>query len=231
MTEPRIRPWTGAAITILDHSPSPDPAPHAEVDAEWSRRVAANPRLYDGPLLAVERIDDTAIICRRDSYKRLAVQPAVATGVEQLSVTGILTRDERAGAAVLLGRRAASTRIYGGLWELGPSGGVEPPPPGTTTLTDADLAAQLRREIAEEAGPGLALGEPRAITICHDPAAHSHDIVFRCPILAAPPPRPGNWEYDDVRWIPLASLAAFERDHELIPPTRALLRFLGWVRP
>jgi len=39
------------------------------------------------------------------------------------------------------------------------------------------------------------------------------------------------WEYDRVRWVPLAEVAAFDARHagEIIAPSRALLRWFGWV--
>jgi ADP-ribose pyrophosphatase YjhB (NUDIX family) len=176
------------------------------------------------------------VVCRRSSYKRLTVQPAVATGVEQLSVTGVVMGRNEAGAeCVLLGRRGRRTRIYGGMWELAPSGGIEAGPE-RRTLCEADLVEQLQREYEEETGSRDRLSAVRAAAVVHDPVAHSYDVVFVCraPLAQAVTGlevQPDRWEYEGVRWMPVASLARFDRENsaDIIAPTRALLRFFGWA--
>lgn len=209
----------------------------AAVEAEWARMRRDNPRLFDGPVLSVARMDAGGeIVGRRDSYRRLVVQPAVPTGVQQLSVTGVILGPDDAGReCVLLGRRGRGTRMYGGMWELAPSGGLDPPAPGRADLAIDDLRAQLARELHEEVGgrPAGSLADAELAAVLHDAAAHSYDLTLRCRAGRAlgehgPVER---WEYDSVRWLPLADIAGFDRDHaaEIIPPTRALFRVLGWA--
>jgi hypothetical protein len=209
----------------------------AAVEAEWARMRRDNPRLFDGPVLSVVRMDvGSGIVCRRDTYRRLVVQPVVPTGVEQLSVTGVIVGPDGSGQeAVLLGRRGRGTRMYGGMWELAPSGGLDPPAPGRAELSMDDLRAQLLRELREEVGGPLAcsLADARVAAVLHDAAARSYDLVLRCRAgRAADAHGPAErWEYDSVRWLSLAGVAGFDRGHaaEIIPPTRALFRVLGWA--
>jgi hypothetical protein len=221
----RIEP-PGAA-----HAPAP---PSPAIDSEWQRQCATNPKLFDGPVLSVTGLDPgREIRVRRDSYKRLAVQPAVETGVEQLSVTGIvLSRDARGREHVLLGRRGTQTRIYGGMWELAPSGGIDPPAPDRSSLCEGDLIEQLQREFVEETGIQSPLSALRPHALCQDLHARSCDIVFVCTLerFNHPPiTAPDGWEYQGLRWAALAEIRRFESEHGVIPPTRAMFRFLGWV--
>ncbi len=220
--------------------------PHsAAVEAAWAKLLAANPRYFDGPILSVLHLPhehdavDTGsphneILVRRDRFSRLAVQPAVNTGVRILSVTGILFSTDKSGREfVLLGKRDHSTRIYGGMWELGPSGGLQDPPIAVTSLDHEAIFANLADEIEEEVGLKLHKGE--AVCLTRDHKAMSDDIVFMCdagPLeVAASEAHAANWEYEEVLWLPTDSLAPFDADQasNIIPPTRALFRALGWI--
>lgn len=230
-------------VVITDDPPPPStPEAQKQIDALWARKRAANPRLFNAPVLAYVSYDEPIITARRDTYKNLAVQPDINTNLTQLSVTAVLLApDHRGEPHVFLGRRAPDTRIYGDLWELGPAGGVECPPLSQRELDHIDLWANLRNEITEELGLNVALpvggsptglGATRSITpvaLAHDPFAHSVDIVYRVE-LTTPVEDLTNaadhksWEYPATRWIPVAQLDAFDdaEGDALIPPTRAL---------
>ena len=83
-------PETPALRVLISRAQAPEPT--EAVSREWARLCARNPRLFDGPVLSVLNFDQESnvIHCRRDGYRRLCVQPAVATGVRLLSVTGVL---------------------------------------------------------------------------------------------------------------------------------------------
>ena len=225
----------------------------AAVDAAWSKLVASNPRYFDGPILSVVHLphevpyelrhdgaanrshDEPAfeILARRDRFARLAVQPAVATGVRILSVTAVLLAKDASGREwVLLGRRSHKTRVYGGMWELGPSGGLNDPPAPVTSLDHDAILRHLADEVHEEAGLHITSGQ--ALAIARDHKAMSDDIVFACDVgtleEASSQAHAANWEYDEVRWLATDSLAPFDALHEqaIIPPTRALFRAFGW---
>lgn len=212
----------------------------SEAESRWRDLCAANPRLYDGPILAVTGAHYTAtftleIDTRRSSYRRLAVQNEVETGTDQLSVTAIVCgRDAEDRPHVLLGRRGRSTRIYGGMWELGPSGGITPPPPGVVEIDAEAVDRQVREEIAEEMGGGLRVRVEALTALTYDPIARSLDLVVDCTALGTVTGGAagvGNWEYHGALWVAVDEIATFDREHgaAIIGPTRALFRYYGWT--
>lgn len=216
------------------------------VEARWATMLAENPRLYSGPLLAVVSIDreEGVIHTVRDEFKRLAVQPQVKTGVQILSVTGVITaRDAQGRNHVLLGRRGRTTRVYGGMWELGPAGGIPPPHRSTTTITESDAARHVLEEAEEELGLTLDAARLAPVRLLvRDTIAHSDDLN-----IAIAHDEPGSlerlqqgldaaratqaWEYEETRWVAMDELAAFDREHadETIITTRATFRGMGWI--
>jgi hypothetical protein len=215
-----------------------DPAARQRLDELWARESARNPRLFDGPILSAVEIDAAAahLRCRRATYRELLAHPVVDTGVLQVSVTGLTTAPDAHGReCVLLARRSPQTRIYGSMWELAPSGGLDPPP---RTASDADETMagqaawdQLMAEVEEELGLNPAALTPAdPLCLCTDPVARSIDIVL--PVRLPAPAAPAHaWEYLDARWISREDLPAFVNDHaaDVIAPTRELLRWLGWA--
>jgi hypothetical protein len=211
------------------------------VDEEWARLRRENPRYFDGSLLSVLHLGPgdasnpiNEILVRRDRFSRLAVQPAVSTCVRILSVTGVLTAHDASGREhVLLGRRGAGTRVYPDMWELGPSGGLHDPAPGVRELDEGAIFSSLCDEVSEEIG--LELERGTAVAVARDNIAMSDDIVFVCELGRLEDVRdragPANWEYARTLWVPLDSVQVFEDQHgaEVIAPTRALFRSLGWI--
>jgi hypothetical protein len=137
---------------------------------------------------------------------------------------------------ILLGRRGEGTRIYGGMWELGPSGGIDPPPPGVHALDDAAFLRQVHAEVEEEMGGGLRVRPEGTVALAYDPVARSYDIVVRCTavgLVTSAQAGADTWEYRGSRWLPESEIAAFDRERadRIIGTTRALFRCLGWVAP
>ena len=219
----------------------PPPLTARGADA-WARQRADNPRLFDGPILAAlgyDASDDTLrVLARRDGFARLVVQPMVPTGVRLLALTAVLVARDAVGREhVLLGQRGTGTRIYDGLWELGPSGGIDPPPAGVEVMDLPMIMARLADEIAEEIGPELArrvAGAPaRVVAITRDHLAFADDLCIRVDLgdlsAVADLAHPANWEYRQTLWLPIDTYVAWEDPAKVIPPTRALARALGWV--
>jgi len=201
----------------------------AQIDRRWSELCAANPRLFNGRILAFLGADLGANVIRArvDEYKRMAVQPEIDTGVIQFGVTGLLTAEKP--RLVLLGKRSGQTHVHPGRWELAPSGGVDAPDDHRRTLLIEDLHRQIAREVAEEIGSSVPM-RARPIALCHDPVAPSTDVIFDI-ALDAPVPPAGNWEYDELAWVPIDNLA-FElraRNIDLIAPSRAVLQWRRWL--
>lgn len=213
--------------------------PDARLDAAWERRVRANPRLFDGPMLAVVGVDGPAgrVVCRPDRYRRLAVPEEEGGGALLLAVRGVMTARDAAGREhVLLARRGEQSRMYGGQWEVAPAGGVDPPEDGRAELGVADLTAELARELREETGLEHALAGARLACLCLDRTARSLDVVLRRELEGMPRPPAGHvghehaWEVREACWTPVEDVAALER-HEgerFSPVTRAIWRWLGW---
>ena len=227
-------PLTRSLHIRISRERAPEPSP--AVAARWEQLRRENPRHYDGALLSVVTFDPehAEILCRRDRYQRLAVQPQVPTGVHQLSVTGILTATDGGGRGhVLLGRRGLQTRIFGGMWEIGPSGGVAAPAANIESLTNDDLVRHLADEVAEEVGLGLPGGKP--VALVRDEEAFSDDVAIACDLGSLEDVGPGtmgaNWEYSEILWLPVDAVPQFDAAHEkeIIGATRALFRVLGWI--
>lgn len=220
------------SITIAPGLPPPPESVRDATDRHWSQLRAENQRHFDGPILSVESLalDRGLIFCRRDGYKRLAVQPEVPTGVVLLSVSAILTAlDPRGVVHTLLGRRGRQTRIYGDMWELAPSGGVDAPPPGQSHISWKGLIAQLQSELLTETGLAEPLQHAEFIAAIRDPGAFSTDLVIRArlaPTIDHLKPTLANWEYSELRWLPLADLPRFTAAEPTIATTHALIPLL-----
>ncbi|MBN4052673.1 hypothetical protein JYU07_00150, partial [Roseiflexus sp. AH-315-K22] len=150
------------------HDTAHDAASDAASDDAWDHLCAQNPRLFDGPILALTRLDldEGALWCVRDSYRRLALRDVCQDDVTILSVTVVLeASDERGCPHLLLGKRGLRTRSYPGLWELGPAGGLDVPPVGVATLDHTDLLAQANAELREEVGIREPIRTARAIAL------------------------------------------------------------------
>jgi len=207
-------------IIEIDRTPPPRTTP--EIERVWAERVKLYPRSFNAPILAFNGYEDGVVRCQTDDYKRLAVQPDVPTGVCVLSVSGVV-RCESPEPAVLLGRRSPGTRVYGGMWEVGPSGGIDPPMYGTRVSGEHALD-QLRTESREEIGVELTPTRARVIALVVDHVAHSCDITIEVVLAEQIDVHVGEgWEYTEAIWVPIQNLHAFASDHhdEIIAPTLA----------
>ncbi|MBL8765201.1 MAG: hypothetical protein JNM07_13125 [Phycisphaerae bacterium] len=239
-----VRPIPGVEVWRLSGPPRVEwvegaaPAAHPDAERVWRDAVAANPRLHDAPIVVVAGADRSGLVrCRAGSYRAFVVSGLLAdeggaggsTLVEALGVTGCVRRTAAGVRSILLGRRGRGTRIYGGMWETAPRGGVEPPGRGEC-LGMTLLVEQLRRELREEVGdlPGDMRATP--IALVRDHVAHTLDVVFDLDAGDVPAGAAGDtiarrgWEYSDVRWVRDAARGAPGIEGgSLSPPTAALL--------
>jgi hypothetical protein len=214
-------------LSLSSHGSAPEAPLAAAIDVRWKALCEANPRFHDGDVLSVLNWAGTTILCEKRSFRELAVRPQVDTGCELLAVSGmVITLDSSGTPRLLLGKRHPQTRIYGGLWELGPSGGVPPPVDGR--LSEQSLLQQLDAEMREEAGLSLAGATTNPVAIVRDLVAFSLDIVYRVDMAQLPDPTRSErgWEYTQIRWLsPREARAWAEADPDVfIPPTYSLLR-------
>ena len=215
---------------------TPAPALSHAGECAWATLRAGNPRFFDGPMLSVVSINEASrtVVVQRDRYARLAVQPQVHTGARLLAVTAVCTaRDQRGDQHVLLGQRGAGVRMYPGMWELGPSGGLDAPA-DMNELDEHAILASLAQEVHEEAG--LAFTSARCTAVARDNPASSDDLVYHCDCgkleqwKRARPPQSSAWEYATRAWVPVEQLPAWVKRHGLrtIPTTLATFAHLGW---
>lgn len=226
----------------IDRSP---PAWGNELELEYANQVwdqicADNPRYFNAPILAFEKYEPkTGVIrARVEQYKYHAVYNSDHAKTRflldfdacLLAVTACISRVDPIGTLYLIGKRSVSSHSYGGRWEFGPSGGVEPPKERNTIFTH-ELASSLAKEIHEEIGIEIDPSEcvPRSIVV--DSGVDSADIHFDVELDDEPDLNP-NWEYDDTRWITLEDLIAWcdTKPDEIIPTTIAHARFLHTAR-
>lgn len=227
----------GVSVRIL--APAADSA-DPQIDAAWRELTAANPRLFDGPVLLVDRLEDDMIHARPGRYRTLATAALLGRHVRSLGVQGVVIGRDRAGQPhVLFGRRSGDTRIYGGQWENAPSGSLEPPRHESPTLALPDLARALAAEGTEELGIDLADAEVHIRALLDDAAAQSLDLVLQVSLRGIIDPRGSvcaladnrRWEYLDTAWVRIDDLRDWNRGSAaaLSPPTAALMQWFGWL--
>lgn len=229
--------------------PLPPPAEPAEAADAWARLCGANDRLFDGPIYAVRAVESAPprLVVTMDSYRRLAIQADPAVGDLGVRLLGVKARiigvDADGHEHMLIGRRHPQTRTYGGLWEVGPGGGVGPRDIAAERLDAGSLLAHLRAEAREELGLDLdastAPEQPWPLVL-EDDFAHSVDVVFQRRWAGVVNPRAAacraddrDWEYIDTAWLSRREAPEFVRGHPdaISPAMLALLTHAGWVRP
>lgn len=214
----------------IDRTPSPSLAPEEQrlIDDAWAKLCAENPRYFNSPMLSFESASShnaNIRACVRP-YMHHAVRDTIDVGISLLAVTAVVMLDDR----VLIGKRSTQSHRYGGLWELGPSGGIDVPDRGDTIDRNGLLAESLR-EVEEEAGFVPEVVRHDVVALIHDHLVGSTDLAVVLEIKA-PQSLRINWEYDDTRWLNLGELASWcdQRPDEIIPTTVVLARFLHEAR-
>ncbi len=246
---------SGAAVQCIREPLGASPAEHLNVPRVWAAACAANPHLHDGRMISVRAIaqDGARLSIVDEHYRRLVAQSHADVGdlgVRLLGVKAVILGADRTGREhVLINRRHPQTRVYGGMWEVGPGGGAselasliasEAEP-----ITAAHLLAHLDRESREELGVDLFARtaseppeRPSAAAVIDDPIAQSVDVVFVRRWVGAIDPRASlcalegrDWEYIDSAWLAIDDLSTFDAQHAhaITPPTRALWRWLGFA--
>lgn len=139
-------PADRCALVVTRRSPR-EPALERAVGDAWRTITAAQPQLFDGPLLSCVALHvdgrDVRIDAEIVAYRDFVVQrrTPLALGVRPLAVTGVTRADD----GVLLGLRSASATQYPGMWEPVPAGSVVPS--GEPNALEHQLFAELREEL------------------------------------------------------------------------------------
>ncbi|MCP2313906.1 NUDIX hydrolase [Kitasatospora paracochleata] len=160
------------------------PSESEEIALTWQSALAANPNLFDGPIVAARSLSWDGATCRVDwsagTYSqylwRRASGPAVGRRFARALFASVLpvTTDGR----VVLGRMGAATSTPGRV-QL-PGGNVDVPPSGAL-LTEAAVRAEAVRELAEETGLAL---RPDEVTLWAVKTGGDHGdigIIFGAP--------------------------------------------------
>jgi hypothetical protein len=225
----------GGAIRIVVRGAQP--ARDQRVEGCWAAACEDNPRLFDGPILAVRAIDaGSGVVAASPERFAHVVCPgpgrSMATTI--LSVTGVIEVSVDGVDHVLLARRGLATRSYPGMWEFAPAGGLHVPASPAVLGLD-DVMATLRAELVEEVGVEAPLGGAQAVALVADAEARSLDVIVRARIAGeAPPLRIGGahaWECAEALWVAISELPAVFDGCQggVITPTVEVARWLGWL--
>lgn len=172
--------------------------------ATWESLCAAQPRLHDGPAVCAVLDAEDRLSVFQSSYRFVAVQQARhalgSIGSPRLRLVGIKALvmvdsagpdGSRGGGArrLLVGLRRDSHRMYPGMWEAIPAGGVDALPTRHDPSDGADHAAslspsflleQLRREAREEIAAAIPDDASiRCLGLLIDDPACSVDVVMQ----------------------------------------------------
>ena len=225
-----LEPIENFQLIRIDQSatPSLDTEQEQLVQGAWEALRTQNPKYFNSPMLSFESASpgNGNIIASVRPYMHHAVRDTIDLGISLLAVTAVVLVGDR----VLIGKRSVHSHRYGGLWELGPSGGIDVPE--HTGLIDRNgLLNEAVREVEEEAGFVPSVIRHDIVALIHDHQVGSTDLAV---VMQIEPPETLsiNWEYEDTRWLPLNELVAMcdEEPDKLIPTTIALARFLHAAR-
>ena len=206
----------------------------APIDAELRRRGQAHldavrarsPGMFDGPVLALERIEDGVIHAVRASYfdmvatcDSLAADPDLRAYAERLAAPDPLRNGHGRAAAIgvtavvvrggrfTLGRRSADVALDPGRWHVVPSG----------TVDGRGLAATLADELHDEHGIS-ALPPLRVIALGHDTTRLRPELTVMTGDLGEIAPPAPSREFSEFREVELdAGAIARARALDLTP--------------
>jgi 8-oxo-dGTP pyrophosphatase MutT (NUDIX family) len=193
--------------------------------------------MFNGQVFSADAITPYLVTGHLTEYRRTVAQMErpelfAELGVRSLAVCGVLCCAE----GVVVGRRHRAAVYQAGMWQLPPAGSVDAAAVGQDGVVD--LRRQLLRELQEELGlPAEDVEEPRPLCIVEHPGSHVSDLglalVTRLSAEAVLEAhrRDGNTEYEQMRIVPEASLAAFlaEVGENLVPPAREFLIRAGFT--
>lgn len=166
-------------------APRLSPEEEAARDRVWDRAVEANPRLFDGPVVACAGLEwegpgSLVLSWARVTYRHYALRcvPWATSWLPSLFVNVVQEVDE----GRLLVARMASWTAAPGWWQL-PGGSVEPPA-AHEELDERALRRNAVRELAEETGVAVA-PEDAALWAVTRGGRGSIGCVYRAPARPA----------------------------------------------
>jgi hypothetical protein len=214
------------AVVVHDREAPIDPELRRRGQAHLDAVRARSPGMFDGPVLALERIEDDVIHAVRAGYfdmvatcDALAADPELRAYAEELAAPDPLRngfgRAAAIGVTVLairnraftLGRRAAHLALDPGRWHVVPSG----------TVDTRGLAATIADELAAE--HGVAAPPPmRVLALGHDRSRLRPELTVITGDLGDIGPPPLSDEFTEFREVALDPAAiASARELDLTP--------------
>lgn len=167
---------------VVKRGPAPPPPPRevvARIDQIWSEeRERRGPGLRNGRLLSIRQTDDAGFEVWETQYKwwiaqREAPEIFGDAPIRPLAVTAFTHLLD----AVVFARRSSDVTQDAGLWEIPPSGSVDPS--RTPNGNKIDIVGQLLSELSAELNiaPSLVL-TVQPFALMEDTVEHVVDIVF-----------------------------------------------------
>ncbi|WP_331727182.1 GNAT family N-acetyltransferase (plasmid) [Kitasatospora sp. NBC_00374] len=139
-------------VLVETAPPQVSAADRLAVDRIWARDAAANPALFDGPVIVCTGLEQQpgrlVLSWAPLSYRYRALRQLPGTPWKPAAVF-VTVLQPVTGGGLVVGRESAST-AHPGRWQL-PGGSVEPPPDGQQLDFEA-LRRHAARELAEEIG-------------------------------------------------------------------------------
>jgi phage terminase small subunit len=206
------------------------------IDAIWaSEQARLDGALFNGRVFSADVISPRLICGHWTEFRRIVAQMRrtdlhPALGVRPLAVGGIITSPD----GVIFGRRPTRAVYQAGEWQLPPAGSVD-----RNAARDqgrVDVAAMVLEELAEELGlEAASVSTPVPVAIVEHPDSHVLDLgmAMHTPLsadaIAAAHSQRGNGEYDPLRIVSLAELAAFAAGSDVNGQAPIFLRRLGLI--
>lgn len=189
------------------------------VDRLWQGALASTDNnLFDGTILSVSQITETAIIVQHSSYRYFYAQQAVPSlfnvlNVRPLACSGVLHCKD----GLVIARRAPDVFLDPGYWELAPSGTMDSE--AVDARGNVDFSSFLLRELQEELSIEPKEAHVRGVVGLYE-HLHAHGIDIAMEIetkLSATEVRnrfsaKENPEYDAIDIVPAHQMDAFIRN-------------------
>lgn len=223
----RISPFFSIFVDLASREYDLSDQVKSMIEDIWAREYEIRKgQLYNGKLLSFVALENERVLGRFVDYKYYLVQtkePSLKAvlRIEPISISGICTAKNK----VLVGQRSDSVTQYPGLFELVPSGGIEP---SSLIVDRVDLTKQFYNELLDEAGIGKKLVKKiTPFAFVHDLRKESYEICANIHLaheaLNASEPPPA--EYSKLLWMTKDQLQQFisENEDKFVPFSRYLI--------
>jgi len=141
--------YANACVRVVSNNTTLPNEVEVEIERIWNEEQSQRGKaLFNGEILSAMEVSAQEILGCRAEYKHLVAQRIQPTlfevlGVRPVAVSGVLECSD----GLVLGRRAATTTQDAGLWELVPSGGLDPS--NVTENAELDYLLQILAELYE----------------------------------------------------------------------------------